>query len=456
MTLDTKQLKVPGGVEGAVLAVGASEEVITSAFTGVNDQAVCKGWVNFDGTGTITIRDSFNVSSLTDNGTGDYDVNWDIDFDNTDYSVSAISNREITQRNGLTVGAFNVTTKNSSFALTDATSVYVQAFGDMSNLSVGGSAPGVKIDSLCKGWVNFNGTGAIVIRGSFNVSSLTDNGTGDYDVNWDIDFDNTDYAPNATAATGECAISTLAIGSCQVLALNSGGTLIDTNNVIVQAFGDNPIALSTEVSLLTRWTDVTTFTATPDSTSVLLMTVTSAFKIGIPIRFTESGGTFYAQVTAISANTSITIRGAPFNNDVITLAVGLPETLTWVILDVPGNYADAADTDLNDGNDGKKMFWEGSRAFCMGFDTLHSLADTGAAQPRVNLRLGGESISVSSTSSSNGPLMSTAQTVVSTVVDINTPNYEINRGDKITCTTDGLGTNDDAEGLEMHAIFVLE
>ena len=35
-----------------------------------------KAWVNFDGTGTIAARDSFNVSSLTDNGTGDYDVNF--------------------------------------------------------------------------------------------------------------------------------------------------------------------------------------------------------------------------------------------------------------------------------------------------------------------------------------------------------------------------------------------
>ena len=34
-----------------------------------------KAWVNFNGTGTIAIRSSFNVSSLTDVGTGDYTVN---------------------------------------------------------------------------------------------------------------------------------------------------------------------------------------------------------------------------------------------------------------------------------------------------------------------------------------------------------------------------------------------
>jgi hypothetical protein len=35
-------------------------------------RGIAKAWVNFNGTGTIAARDSENVSSLTDNGTGDY------------------------------------------------------------------------------------------------------------------------------------------------------------------------------------------------------------------------------------------------------------------------------------------------------------------------------------------------------------------------------------------------
>ena len=35
-----------------------------------------KAWVNFNGTGTVAIRSSFNVSSITDNGTGNYTVNF--------------------------------------------------------------------------------------------------------------------------------------------------------------------------------------------------------------------------------------------------------------------------------------------------------------------------------------------------------------------------------------------
>jgi hypothetical protein len=42
----------------------------------------------------------------------------------------------------------------------------------------------VQIGTFCRAWVNFNGTGTVAIRASFNVSSITDNGTGDYTVNF--------------------------------------------------------------------------------------------------------------------------------------------------------------------------------------------------------------------------------------------------------------------------------
>ena len=44
-----------------------------------------KCWVNFNGVGTIAARDSFNMTSLTDNGTGDYTTTFANDFSNDDY-----------------------------------------------------------------------------------------------------------------------------------------------------------------------------------------------------------------------------------------------------------------------------------------------------------------------------------------------------------------------------------
>lgn len=46
-----------------------------------------KAWVNFNGTGTVAIRDSYNVSSITDNTTGDYTVNFTTAMPDANYSV---------------------------------------------------------------------------------------------------------------------------------------------------------------------------------------------------------------------------------------------------------------------------------------------------------------------------------------------------------------------------------
>jgi hypothetical protein len=46
-----------------------------------------RAWVNFNGTGTVAIRASGNVSSITDNGTGDYTVNFTTAMADANYSV---------------------------------------------------------------------------------------------------------------------------------------------------------------------------------------------------------------------------------------------------------------------------------------------------------------------------------------------------------------------------------
>ena len=53
----------------------------------------------------------------------------------------------------------------------------------------------------CRAWVNFNGTGTVAIRASGNVSSITDNGTGDYTVNLTIAMSDANYAVSGTCHT---------------------------------------------------------------------------------------------------------------------------------------------------------------------------------------------------------------------------------------------------------------
>lgn len=56
------------------------------------------------------------------------------------------------------------------------------------------------IEGLAKAWVNFNGTGTIAARDSFNQASLTDNGTGDYTVNFTASLANANFCFNGTSS----------------------------------------------------------------------------------------------------------------------------------------------------------------------------------------------------------------------------------------------------------------
>ena len=59
-------------------------------------------------------------------------------------------------------------------------------------------SPGSVGGQLCRAWVNFNGTGTVAIRASFNVSSITDNGTGDYTVNFTTALPDSNYATTSS------------------------------------------------------------------------------------------------------------------------------------------------------------------------------------------------------------------------------------------------------------------
>ena len=50
------------------------------------------------------------------------------------------------------------------------------------------------VDGTAKAWVSFNGTGTVAIRAAFNVTSITDNGLGDYTINFTSALPNASYA----------------------------------------------------------------------------------------------------------------------------------------------------------------------------------------------------------------------------------------------------------------------
>jgi hypothetical protein len=100
-----------------------------------------KAWVNFNGTGTIAARDSLNVSSLTDNGTGNYTVNVINSFANANYSTPAAASRSATGLLGavnpygngslVTASNFRIYTYNFSGSLEDFPVIVTSSFGDL-------------------------------------------------------------------------------------------------------------------------------------------------------------------------------------------------------------------------------------------------------------------------------------------------------------------------------------
>ena len=65
----------------------------------------------------------------------------------------------------------------------DSTSTLVLKNGVANTPPTVQDSAGTQIGTFCRAWVNFNGTGTVAIRASFNVSSITDNGVGTYTVN---------------------------------------------------------------------------------------------------------------------------------------------------------------------------------------------------------------------------------------------------------------------------------
>ena len=70
------------------IIVNSSADGVDVGTGGINQARISKAWVNFNGTGTVAIRDSYNVSSSTDNGTGDYSVVFSTAMSNANYCTN--------------------------------------------------------------------------------------------------------------------------------------------------------------------------------------------------------------------------------------------------------------------------------------------------------------------------------------------------------------------------------
>jgi hypothetical protein len=125
-----------GGLpDDCITTAEIAANAVTTAKLGTSEASgLAKAWVNFNGTGTVAIRASFNVSSITDNGVGDYTVNFTTAMVDANYCVTGMGHsitgtyvRNIQVKDTPTTSAVRVITDGLT-GLLDVSYVYVAIF----------------------------------------------------------------------------------------------------------------------------------------------------------------------------------------------------------------------------------------------------------------------------------------------------------------------------------------
>ena len=85
----TRTITLPAATGTAILEDGSNNLQMNSGFGSSATAYGVRAWINFTGTGTIAILESGNVSSITDNGTGNYTVTFANNMPDKNYAVNA-------------------------------------------------------------------------------------------------------------------------------------------------------------------------------------------------------------------------------------------------------------------------------------------------------------------------------------------------------------------------------
>jgi hypothetical protein len=102
-------------------------------------QGVAKAWMNLNGTGTIATRDTLNISSVTDNGTGDYTPNLSSSMSNANYSIGSTQGgasavdvvKVLNSSTAQTASLFRLLSLSNGFSTVDSNYLYASVHGDM-------------------------------------------------------------------------------------------------------------------------------------------------------------------------------------------------------------------------------------------------------------------------------------------------------------------------------------
>ena len=109
-TPSTTQFLDSAGDANSSVVVNSTATGFAIGTGGINGAQLAKAWVNFDGIGTVSIRDSYSVSSITDLGTGNYQVNFSSTFSTIPTVVASTSNTTVNTNYGVNVNSHTTST----------------------------------------------------------------------------------------------------------------------------------------------------------------------------------------------------------------------------------------------------------------------------------------------------------------------------------------------------------
>jgi hypothetical protein len=120
--IDDSQVTTAKLADGAITTVKIADASITPAkLSGAQSGSApiygARAWVNFNGTGTVAIRASGNVSSITDGGTGVYTVNFTTAMPDTNYSVTVTARRIDANNANFSATLKGTTSANTNYPL---------------------------------------------------------------------------------------------------------------------------------------------------------------------------------------------------------------------------------------------------------------------------------------------------------------------------------------------------
>ena len=186
------------------------------------------------------------------------------------------------------------------------------------------------------------------------------------------------------------------------------------------------------------------------------MSNTGDMAVGRPLRYSYDGETYYGIITAVVANTSVSVAGAPLNIalPITELAIGPAGNVTTLTFTIDAVFDETAQDILEELGD-RYFKWTGAAARLVTFSATSKYPDSGT-EPKINVKIADELVSTND--SNNGIQLSgdAGTWVDNSAVAINTTNYEIARGDAIEIACTATGGNGDAMCLTVIMTFVYE